>query len=130
MTVKCKRVKVDLLGAQSAKLGSKKQFMSLFQRFLRTWGNEEHRFSLSKSLWNYLFWTHGRSGEARSHPVNQIASFAKLGRKSILQEVVVEAVLQLTAESANSSCLGMWNLIAVRLRYYSTGTAFYGNIKH
>lgn len=62
--------------------------------------------------------------------MNQIASFAKLGQKSILQEVVVEAVLQLTAESANSSCLGMWNLIAVRLRYYSTGTAFYGNIKH
>lgn len=38
LTVKCERVKVDLQGAQSAKLGSKKQFMSLFQRFLRTFG--------------------------------------------------------------------------------------------
>lgn len=49
--------------------------------------------------------------------MKQIASFAKLGQKSILQEVVVEAVLQLTAEIANSNCLGMWNLIAVRLCY-------------
>lgn len=93
-------------------------------------GNKKHHLSPSKSLWNYLFWTDGRSGEARSHPVNQVASFAKLGQKSILQEVVVEAVLQLTAEIANSSCLGMWNLIAVRLCYYSTKTAFYSDIKH
>lgn len=62
--------------------------------------------------------------------MNQVASFAKLGQKSILQEVVVEAVLQLTAEIANSSCLGMWNLIAVRLCYYSTKTAFYSDVNH
>lgn len=50
--------------------------------------------------------------------LSQAVSFAQLGQKSILQEVV-EAVLHQAAVIPPSGCLGMQSLVAVRL-YLST----------
>lgn len=106
-------------------VGSKKQLsQSLFQRFLITclWKWRTSVVFIQKPwvcIEPFILNRSEMSWDRKpSIHLSQAASFAELGQKSILQEVV-EAVLRQAAEIPHSGCLGVQNLVAVRL-YLST----------